>query len=379
MYLTVIEIRALKSLHRIQHLGNTYVYILQASEISSRKDGNFLVCPLSVQIVLSLATVGARGNTATQLSNCLHLPDNSSEIVSIFQNLSNGLEVDEIYQFTCANRIFLNKKCSIKSEYNDIAVNTFKSSVEGIDFGDNERAAKQINNWVENKTKNKITNLIKKDKLTDDVLAILINALYFHGHWVNEFGKSEGFQKKFYVSEKETALINVMSQRNYFKYCNNEELNAEFLELPFLGNDVAMTFVLPKKNVGISLLEKNILKVISPQTLRLVDAVITIPMFKMESTIEFKEILESLGVTEPFSLQANFEGISDIPIYISDVVQKTFIEINERGATAAAATEMTLMMVSMPQVFFTVDRPFIYYLRHRTNGVFFIGRFSRPE
>ncbi|KAB0802230.1 hypothetical protein PPYR_04416 [Photinus pyralis] len=347
-------------------------------QISKRNTENFLICPLSAQIVLSLATVGARENSAKQLSNCLYLPNDSVKIQSIFQKLNNNFDVTKPYQFSSANKIYLNNKCEIKSHYRDIAINTFKAGIENINFSETEKATKIINQWVESKTNSKIKDLIQKNTIQSNTFAILVNALYFHGDWVNEFGYSGDYKQDFYVSENETVSVNYMTQRNYFNYCYNEKLHAEFLELPFVGDDVTMTIVLPKDTHGLKKLENHISSVISPQRLAKSDALITIPKFKMESTIDFKQVLKELGVTEPFTEYANFNGITENGIYIDDVIQKTFIEINEKGATAAAATQMSIIPYSTPDVVFTADHSFIYFLRHRSVGVFFIGRLSRP-
>ncbi|KAB0801967.1 hypothetical protein PPYR_04153 [Photinus pyralis] len=356
----------------LKFAADVYQAISQINEL------NFLVCPLSAQIILSLATVGAKANTAKQLSSCLHLPDDSKRIKSIFEKLSYNFDVKEPYQLSSANKIFLNDKCDVKDEYKEVAVNTFKSGIESMNFADGEKVAMEINRWVESKTNNKIKDLVKGNDINTDILALLVNALYFHGNWAYEFGDSMGYQDRFYVNENETVLIDLMTQRNDFNYYNNKEVNAEFLELPFVGNDVTMTFVLPKEKNGVSRLGKNISTVLSKQPLEKVDAIITIPKFKIESVIEFKGVLESLGVTDPFSKGANFDGISDVPLHIDNVIQKTFIEINEKGATAAAATEITLMMDSLPNVLFTVNRPFIYFLKHRSNGIMFVGRYCKP-
>ncbi|KAK5650723.1 hypothetical protein RI129_001752 [Pyrocoelia pectoralis] len=193
--------------------------------ISKKNEGNFLVCPLSAQIILSLATVGARENTAKQLSSCLHLPNDSTKIQSIFEKLNNNFDIQLPYQFSSANKIFLNNRCDIKSEYKELAVNTFKAGIENINFADGENAANEINRWVENKTSNKIKGLMKKENIQIDALAILVNALYFQGNWLYEFGDSLGLRETFHVNENETVLIETMSQRNNFDYLFLQQRN----------------------------------------------------------------------------------------------------------------------------------------------------------
>ncbi|XP_031333562.1 leukocyte elastase inhibitor-like [Photinus pyralis] len=347
-------------------------------EISAKQADNFLVCPLSAQIILSLATVGSRDSSAEQLSSCLHLPNDPMKIQGIFGKVNDKFNVSQPYQFSSANKIYLGDKSAIKNDYRDIAINTFKAGIENVNFDDREQATKIINQWVENKTNNKIKDIIEKISLSPSTYAILVNALYFHGNWIHEFDGNGDYKHEFYVSETEIVSTNFMFQRNNFNYCYNEKLRAEFLELPFVGDDVTMTIALPKSNHGLNELENHISDVILPQSFQKLDAFISIPKFTMASTIDLKKILKVLGVTDPFNTKANFKGITEAPIYIDEVVQKTFIEINEKGTTAAAATKISFGSISMPLVTFTADHPFIYYLRHRTTGIVFIGRFSRP-
>lgn len=347
-------------------------------EISARQPANFLVCPLSAQIILSLATVGARDSSAQQLSNCLHLPNDPVKIQGIFEKVNDKFDVSQPYQFSSANKIYLGEKSDIKNDYRELAIKTFKAGIQSINFEDREQATKIINQWVESKTSNKIKDIIEKNSLSSSTYAILVNALYFHGNWIHEFGNNGDYKQEFYVSETENVSVNFMMQRNNFNYCYNEKLGVELLELPFAGDDVTMTIALPKDNHGLNELEKHISDVILPQSFQKLDAFISIPKFTMESTIDLKKILKVFGVTDPFKPNANFKGITDAPIYIDEVVQKTFIEINEKGATAAAATKISFTTVSMPIVTFTADHPFMYYLRHRTTGIVFIGRFSKP-
>ncbi|KAF5296551.1 hypothetical protein FQA39_LY12469 [Lamprigera yunnana] len=339
-------------------------------------EGNSLICPLSAQTILSLVTVGGKENTLKQLSEALHIPSQPQSIKKVFDALSPNFDVTEPYQFKSANRIYLKKSIQIKTEFEDIAKSVFKADIKNINFSKTKKAAAEINTWVEGRTDNKIKNLIGDDALSADTVAVLVNALYFHGNWIKEFGK--GFAHKFYISENKVVTTDFMSQRKDFNYYKDEHLNAQFLEMPFVGNDVVMTFVLPNDRNGLPRLEKMIEKVFAVENFANQDVVVSIPKFKIESKIDVKKILQSLGVEEPFTTAANFKGISDTPLLIDKVIQKTFLEINERGATAAAATGLSLIPLSTPRAFFIADHPFLFYLKHKLYGVVFVGRFCKP-
>ncbi|KAF5298603.1 hypothetical protein FQR65_LT09698 [Abscondita terminalis] len=333
------------------------------TKISSKNDGNFLVCPLSAHIILSLATIGARGETAQELTSALHIPSEGVEIENMFKQVSPYLNVDKDYQLSSANKIYVREDIPLKNDFKTSAQNTFQSEVQNIDFKNKENATNEINQWVEMKTQDKIKNLLSDTTIKADTAAVLVNAIFFKGKWINTFGKPR--PHKFYVSKTETLDADMMTQRNDFNYYFDKDLNAEYMEFPFIGDDVVMTIALPKENNGLINLEKSISNVILEKPYNKVDAIAIIPKFTMESDIDFKSILESLGVTLPFTNSANLSGISNVPLAIDEVVQKTFIEVNELGVTAAGATKMVLMAMSAPRVNFYANRPFIYYLKHK--------------
>ncbi|KAF5298604.1 hypothetical protein FQR65_LT09699 [Abscondita terminalis] len=346
------------------------------TKYSSQQDGNFLVCPLSAHTILSLAAIGAKEQTAKELTSALRIPSDVVQIENMFKEVSSYLDVDKDYQLSSANKIYVREDIQLKNDFKAIAQNTFKSEVQNINFKNKKAATNEINKWVELKTKDKIKNLLSESSIKPNTAALLINAVFFKGKWISKFG--EPYSSKFYVSKTETVDVNMMVQRNSFPYYFDKDLNTEYMEFPFVGDDVVMTIALPKEKDGLSNLEKSISTVISEKPYKIMDSIVTIPKFTMESKINFKSILESLGVIVPFTNSANFSGISDVTIAIDEVVQKTFIEVNEFGVTAAGATEISFMIVSMPEVDFTANRPFIYYLKHKVHGIFFIGRYTKP-
>ncbi|KAF5298606.1 hypothetical protein FQR65_LT09701 [Abscondita terminalis] len=358
---------------------------------ASKHDGDFLICPLSAQTILSLAAIGARGQTAQELTSALRIPTNPDKIESLFKQISPHLDVVKHYQLTSANKIYVNKTIKLKNDYETIAKNTFKSEVQNINFEDKNAATNEINKWVETKTHDKIKQLLSENSIKPNTVALLVNAVYFNGEWVHKFGQA--YPMQFYISKSKIVEINMMAQRNHFNYYYDEALNVDYMEFPFIGNDVVMTIALPREKFGLSKLEKSISTVLSEQPYRKHDSIVNIPKFTMSSEIDFKSILQSVSVldckfhliimrlvraTIPFTNEADLSEISDTPLKIDEVVQKTFIEVTEKGATAAGATQIGLIPESMPSVFFSADHPFIYYLRHKVNGIIFVGRFINP-
>lgn len=339
---------------------------------------NFLVCPFSAEIVLSLVSLGARGNTAHELTKGLRLPNDNAKIRNIFQTLSASFEKVRPYQLRSANKVYIAEGLIINKDYQAIAVDSFMSDVENINFNDSEKASEIINEWIQLKTNNKIKELVKKDSFSESTAFVLVNAMYFNGLWLHEFGKTFGLKIPFYVTNAEKVDVEVFGGRNKFNHYYNDKLNAAFLEMPFVGNDVAMTFVLPKEKDGLKRLEMNLEEIFAKQPYLVTDVEVYLPKFKMESRVDFKSILKSLGVHDAFTSVANFKGISDTNVQITEILQKTFIEVNEKGATAAAATESTGEVLSIPKERFFADHPFLFFLKHDKYGILFVGRYINP-
>ncbi|CAH1260664.1 unnamed protein product [Diabrotica balteata] len=341
---------------------------------------NIIFSGLSAEVILSLLANGAKGTTRKQLLKGLSLPQKIKSINEAYSKLTTGLEVNEDkYNLNLANKIYLAQNFSIKQQFNDIAVNSYAAEVENIDFSKPAKAANLMNSWVEEKTNNRITNLIDKNNLGPDTIIVLINALYFSGEWKNPFSPMNTADRTFYNSPSESKKITSMYTEEIVKYAYNEKLKAKFLELGFKNGNISMTFVLPDKIDGLSAVEKNLKLYLAPQTMESARVAITLPKFTIETEIEFKHILQSLGVRKMFNPGNELSGISNGPLKVDFVIQKTFIDVNENGVEAAAATAVGLSGLSMPppvKYVFDADHPFFFYIRDQNTGVtLFSGRF----
>ncbi|XP_072379485.1 antichymotrypsin-2-like [Diabrotica undecimpunctata] len=354
---------------------NTYKELVKIS----CKD-NIIFSGISAEVILSLLANGARGTTRKQLLKGLNLPQNIKNINKAYTKITSGLNINkDAYNLKLANKIYLAPNFSIRSEFNDVAVNNYDAEVENLDFSKSVKAANLMNSWVEEKTNYTIKNLIGPQQLNGLTKLVLINALYFSGQWENPFSARKTTDKIFHSSSTESKKIPTMYTEAYAKYAYNEQLKAKFLELGFINGNISMTFVLPDEIDGLVAAEKNLGLYLASQELKYARVAITLPKFKIETEIDFKPILQSLGVRNIFE-GADLTGISkEGDLKVSFVLQKAFINVNEDGVEAAAATAAALVQKSVPpspQFTFDADHPFYFYIRDMNTGItLFSGRF----
>ncbi|XP_031334673.1 antichymotrypsin-2-like isoform X2 [Photinus pyralis] len=355
-------------------------------EMKKTNSGNFLVCPLSVDVVLALVHAGARGETAKQLSAGLQLPEDHQKVQAIFKELSPKLRGNEHYTLSSANKVYLAEGFKVSDEFNSVAVNVFQSEIENINFAQSKASANEMNKWVEEKTHDKIKNLIKEDDLSEDTIAVLINALYFKGSWVKQFSEYGTRKQPFYVTKENQVDVDMMEITEFYNYYEDSTLNAKFLEMPYKGEDISMTFVLPNDVDGLGALEDKIEAALATPKYTNERVHVQLPKFKIESTIQFIPILQKLGVKDLFENNADLSGIgaNKQNLTVTKVIQKAFIEVEEKGTTAAAATAVVAVLTSIqlsPKKLleFEANRPFLFYLTHRKlNTLVFMGRVSNP-
>ncbi|RZC38224.1 Serpin domain containing protein, partial [Asbolus verrucosus] len=265
-----------------------------------------------------------------------------------------------------------------------IANEVYQAGFENVDFPQKNQTANIINKWVEKQTANKIQNLINPDNLDDLTALILVNALYFKGTWDSGFFGSATKKKKFYKTAQDVVEVDTMHDGNKAcGYYENKELNAKFLKLPFLGKNISTVLVLPNDKDGIAKLESQVDKVFVQHHFQPKILKVATPKFKIESATDFTSILKNLGVRRAFiNGEADFSGmVNDSEnLYINSVIQKTFIDVDEKGVEAAAASfvEMLFDSALVASGEFIADHPFIFYIEFN-NLILFAGRVSAPE
>lgn len=358
---------------------NDFALELYKQVIANEKK-NVVISPFSISTCLSFAAMGAGGLTAEEMFTVLKYdPAQKSSVAENYGNIMANLDGNKSLKI--ANKMYIMENYSVKSNFHEIAKNSFRSEAESVNFGDNTATAKKINTWVEQKTNDKIKDLISSDSLDDYTRLVLVNAIHFKGTWTHQFNPESTRPMAFWISATESVDVPMMNTKKHFKHGVFDDLGLAALELTYSDSDVSMLILLPHERDGLAKLEENLLNIDISDMLGKMhsqEVEVFLPKFKIEFDLDLKETLEKLGMGTMFSDSADFSELleQNEPLKVSKVVHKAFIEVNEEGAEAAAATGMIMMMRCMIiHPYFTVDHPFLYILK-QNDQMIFVGRMN---
>ncbi|XP_043262033.1 antichymotrypsin-2-like isoform X3 [Colletes gigas] len=334
--------------------------------------GNFIMSPLSAAIVLAMAAYGARGETENQFKRVLDLPSPDSLGTSGYQALIDTLDNVKENKLNLANKVFVANKFSIEPNYQQLTENYFRSITRAVNFSKSQEAANIVNTWVQENTNDRIKNIVTSDDLNDMTALVLVNAVYFKGQWKNKFNSEHTKDMPFHVNENTVKNVPTMYRQGSYKYGELPHLNAKFIEIPYQGNELSMVIILPNEINGLSEVEKKLQNINIADVLNegfKGDVQLRLPKFKIESKIELNNVLQKLGLTDMFTARANFSGIANDNLVVSKVIQKAFIEVNEEGSEAAAATGVGVRPLSSAwsppkPIEFRINRPFLLFVKH---------------
>uniref|UniRef100_A0A8V5GBT9 Serpin B6 n=1 Tax=Melopsittacus undulatus TaxID=13146 RepID=A0A8V5GBT9_MELUD len=328
----------------------------------NRNGQNLFFSPFSISSALSMVLLGSKGNTGAQIIKVLSLKK--------AEDAHNGT----------ANRLYGEKTFEFLSSFVELSQKSYHAGLEKTDFMCAwEDSRKQINSWVEEMTEGKIQNLLAAGILNSLTRLVLVNAIYFKGNWAKQFDKERTEEVPFQINKEETRPVQMMCRKT------------KILELPYVGNELSMIILLPDAiqdgSTGLESLERELTyeKLIdwfSPQAMECREVMVSLPRFKLEENYDLKPFLRSMGMLDAFDIgKADFSGISaGSELVLSEVVHKSFVEVNEEGTEAAAATAGVMMMrCAMIVEDFTADHPFLFFIRHnKTSNILFCGRFCSP-
>jgi serpin B len=370
--------------------GNNQFAVGIYSQIAANANNgdNLLVSPFSISAALTMTYAGAGGNTARQMASVLGFSLPPDRLHAAFGQLIGDLTApNEPYQLSIANRLFGQAGFQFQQPFLDITSNDYGAPLEQLDFIHNADGARNtINQWVEQQTNNKIQNLLPSGSVTRDTRLVLTNAIYFNGKWASQFDKQMTAPQAFYRSNNTTVQVPTMHQSGLYRYASMAGF--QMLEMPYAGNDVSMVVMLPTNGNGLANLESSF----TPQLwssslaalhLALVD--LAFPKFTFDSSFKLASVLEAMGMTDAFSGSADFTKIGNGGLALSDVIHKAFIDVNEEGTEAAAATGVTIVATSayeppLTPIIFDVDHPFMFGLEdNRTGSLLFLGRVADPS
>jgi len=337
---------------------------------------------------MAVAYEGAGGKTAEEMRRVLRFPENKDLMrrgnAALYGNINrHGMK----YELNTANALWTQKDFKFINEYIAAVESYYGGKAENLDFINSaDEALKRINGWVEENTGGKITDLISSGMLDRFTRLVITNAVYFKGEWVRQFNVKDTKEAFFGSPSIKTIYIPMMSrtdEESLFNYGENNLL--QILEMPYSGGDISMLVLLPK-NGDMESLEKNLnaekfsewKSMMQNQRVN-----VFIPRFRFEKKSSVGEILSWMGMPTAFTPQADFSLMTgNKDLFISNVIHNAFVEVNEEGTEAAAATAVTMKLTAVmpePIPIFRADRPFIFIIQQTANSnILFIGRVINP-
>ncbi|XP_078054821.1 leukocyte elastase inhibitor-like isoform X2 [Mustelus asterias] len=353
------------------------------------RNGNIFVSPLSISAALAMVYLGAKGNTATQMAKVLAF-DKVQDIHSEFQKLQATINQPTAnYLLKLANRLYGAKTYSFLPDFLGSTLKYYQAELAAVDFG-KEEARQLINSWTEGQTEGKIKNLLAEGTVDSLTKLVLVNAIYFKGNWERKFQEGSTYDGEFLISQNEIRPVKMMRQKAKFNMTYIHEVKTKVLELPYVQNELSMIILLPDMDENANGLENlqnqltfdSLMDWTNPDKMENVEVKVVLPKFKLEEKYNLESTLTLMGMEDAFSSsQANFSGMTkNNDLYLSKVVHKTFVEVNEEGTEAAGATAAIIMLrCAMITPDFVADHPFLFFIRHnKTRNILFFGRLSSP-
>jgi serpin B len=376
----------------IGQANNAFAMDLYA-KLAAGEGGNLFFSPNSIETALTMTYAGARGDTAKQMAAVLHLPADSGTIHKDFGSFieelnGTGTDNDKArgYELSVANALWGQTGFDFLPDFVNVLKTDYGAGLHEVDFQHNSEEARQtINAWVEKETRDKITDLIGPGVLTHLTRLVLTNAIYFKGTWADKFDKKTTQDEPFHISAGEEKKAPTMHCTASYDYMEGDDFQA--LKLGYAGGELSMIVLLPRSIDGLPQLEKELTLAKLSDLLGRLDnqtVVVSIPRFKLAQEFELGPVLGSMGMEDAFDGAADFSGMTGKKDFvISDVIHKAFVEVNEEGTEAAAATAVVMRTMAvarpMPPVVFRADHPFLFLIEDEKSGaILFMGRVVKP-
>jgi serpin B len=354
-----------------------------------KQDGNLFFSPESISTAFAMAYAGARGSTASQMAAALHftLPPNKLHpaMGTLLANLNtahNG------YQLRVAEALWAEKDFTFLDDYLKLTAGDYGAGLNRVDFkGAPEAVRATINRWVEEKTEDKIKDLLPPGSLTPLTRLVLTNAIYFKGDWQTQFDKAATKDEDFHLAAGLTVKAPLMHLTAKFSYFNGGTFQAA--EIPYKSGELSMIVLLPNDAAGLAALEQSLTAANAQQWFSQLRGgakiILTLPKFKMTQQFQLGNTLSAMGMAQAFQKGvADFSGMTGKrDFWISAAIHKAYIDVNEEGTEAAAATGIVMRSMAMqreqPPIVFLADHPFLFVIRdNRSGGILFMGRITDP-
>jgi len=364
------------------------------SKLKDKDGDNIFFSPFSISSAFVMTYEGAKGQTAEEIRSVFYFPESSNlrrtEYTTIFDEINKG---DKKYKLSSANALWAQEDYQFLKDYFDSVEKYYGGKATNLDFKkDPEGSRVTINNWVENQTNDKIKDLIPSGIIKTMTKLVLTNAIYFKGEWVKQFSKNDTKEENFRTNKNGTVKTQMMQRTDdeaIFNYAENS--NLQILEMPYSGEELSILLLLPKGD-NLEKLESLLsTKKLSEWRKDLEEqrVKVFIPKFKFETKYFMADDLKAMGMPIAFSDSADFSGMTGKrDLKINEAIHQAFVEVNEEGTEAAAATAVVMRPVGSaagpqkePKIpVFRADHPFIFLIQQKNTGnILFIGRVVNPN
>ncbi len=352
------------------------------SQVANNNDDNLFFSPWSISTAAAIVYEGARGNTADEMRIVFEFPKDNlqrrAEFASILDDLN---EPDAKYKLQVANALWIANEFEPLQEYVDTAKNYYDSEVRNVNFI-SEEGVNTINEWVKDKTEEKIQKIFEPGSTDGTWRLAVTNAIYFKGLWENQFSKDRTIDRDFEINSETKVIVPMMHlSPNALNYTENEQI--EILEMPYQGNKTSMLILLPKNVDGINSLDESLtIENLSQWKSSLSERhmAVILPKFTLETEYDLKKKLLDMGIKDAFDPNnADFSGITELEsLVISKAIHKAFVDVNEEGTEAAAVTGFGMEATSVPPTF-NANHPFVFIIQDtETGNILFMGRMINP-
>uniref|UniRef100_A0A8C0F595 Serpin B10 n=1 Tax=Bubo bubo TaxID=30461 RepID=A0A8C0F595_BUBBB len=371
---------------------NSFTLDLYKKLNETSKGQNIFFSPWSIATALAMVYLGAKGDTATQMAEVrhgiCHGGGDSENIHSSFKELLSAInKPSSTYLLKSANRLYEEKTYPLLPKFLKLITSYYNAKPQAVNFKTAaEQARALINLWVENETERKIQDLLPAGSLNSRTVLVLVNAIYFKGNWEKKFLEKNTSEMPFRLSKTKTKPVQMMFLRDAFLIFHETTAKFKIIELPYVENELSMFVLLPDDISGNTngleqLTYEKLAEWTKSANMMKAEVDLYLPKLKLEENYDLKSTLSSMGIRNAFDpVQADFTGMSvKKDLYISKVVHKAFVEVNEEGTEAAAATAVLALRSKAPTMTFKADHPFLFFIRHnKSQTILFFGRLCSP-
>lgn len=343
---------------------------------------NIFFSPVSISSALAMTYAGAKGETASQMAAALHFTLAPGRLHPAFAELLGGLKGGKDFDLAVANAVWAQRSFAFHKSFLGIAGKYYQGALKKVNFlRDPGRSLAEINRWAEEKTNGKITGLLNPGNVTRETRLVLTSAVYFKGNWESRFDPQETRPGTFSLADGKTVQVQMMNQKGEFGISRDEK--AVIVQMAYAGGKLSMVIMMPLSgpldDLENSFLAGTLRTRLSSLTRESVN--LQLPKFKLTDSFNLNEPLISLGMRDAFDRKADFSGMTrSEKLFISSVRHKAFVDVNEEGTEAAAATAVVIGRFSAREMLIQVNRPFTFMIRDEQSGsILFLGRMMNPS